>query len=152
MASKAKRKAARRRKAETRKRPEQPPTPVPQRNERPPAPWGSFPLTQLSVLAGLVLMVIGFISGGLTPLVVGLLLGSAAGLELSIREHFAGYRSHTTLLSGVIFMVAAGVTYFLVGWVLWVCLAIAATLFGVSFGLMRRAFQTASGGLSFRVR
>ena len=30
----------------------------------------------------------------------GLALGSLAGLELSIREHFAGYRSHTLLLAG----------------------------------------------------
>ena len=31
---------------------------------------------------------------------VGLALGALAGMELSIREHFAGYRSHTLLLSG----------------------------------------------------
>lgn len=151
MASKSKRKAARRRRQDYRQEP-QPPKPVARRDEPPEAPWGSFPLTQLTVLAGLVLLVIGFISGGITPLVMGLLLGSAGGLELSIREHFAGYRSHTTLLASVVFMVATGVTYFLLGWVLWVCLTIGLTLFGVSFALLRRAFQTASGGLSFRVR
>ncbi|MGZ5308144.1 MAG: hypothetical protein ACXWW8_01740 [Solirubrobacterales bacterium] len=32
----------------------------------------------------------------------GLVLGSLAGLELSVREHFAGYRSHTLLLSGAV--------------------------------------------------
>ena len=37
-------------------------------------------------------------------LATGLALGSLAGLELSIREHFGGYRSHTALLAG-----AAGV-------------------------------------------
>ena len=30
----------------------------------------------------------------------GLVLGSLAGLELSVREHFAGYRSHTLLIAG----------------------------------------------------
>ena len=150
MASKSRRKAARRRRQTYRQEP--PPKPPVQRDEPPEAPWGSFPLTQITVLAGLVLLIIGFVSGGITPLVIGLLLGSAGGLELSIREHFAGYRSHTTLLASVVLMVATGVTYFIAGWVLWVCLVIGLTLFGVSFALLRRAFRTASGGLSFRVR
>ncbi len=33
-------------------------------------------------------------------LVVGFSLVSVAGLELALREHFAGYRSHSTLLGG----------------------------------------------------
>lgn len=151
MASKSKRKAARRRRQAYREQSQQP-RPEPRRDEPPEAPWGSFPLTQITVLAGLVLIVVGFVSGGITPLVVGLLLGSAGGLELSIREHSAGYRSHTTLLAFVVMLVATGLTYFLFGWVLWVCLAIGLTFFGLSFGLLRRAFQRASGGLSFRVR
>jgi len=55
--------------------------------------------------------------GGTNPL-GGLgkgLLGSLAGLELSIREHFAGYRSHTTLLAGVAAFVAVVVTFFALG-------------------------------------
>lgn len=151
MASKSKRKAARRRRRAYRQ--EQPAPEPPPRPEQPPeAPWGSFPLTQLTVLAGMILLIIGFVSGAITPLVVGLLLGSAGGLELAIREHSAGYRSHTTLLASVVLVVTMGVTYFLFGWVLWVCLVIGLTVFGVSFGLLRRAFRTASGGLSFRVR
>ena len=104
------------------------------------------------MLAGLILLVIGFVSGAIAPLVLGLLLGSAGGLELAIREHFAGYRSHTTLLASVVLVVSMGVTYFLFGWVLWLCLVIGLTLFGFAFGLLRRAFRSASGGLSFRVR
>ena len=153
MASKSKKKAARRR-----RRPPPPdgpaadPKPVPQRDQPPEAPWGGFPLTQITVLAGLVLLVFGFVTGGIVPLVTGLLLGSAGGLELSIREHFAGYRSHTTLLAAVALMVTLGVTYFLVGLVLWVCFVIGLTVFGACFMLFRRAFRTASGGLSYRVR
>ncbi len=41
---------------------------------------------------------------GAVMIAVGLVLGALAGMELSIREHFAGYRSHTLVLSG-----AAGV-------------------------------------------
>ncbi len=70
--------------------------------ERPPAPWGSFPLVEVVVLVGLVMLVVGlFVRGpqGAALLGTGLALGALAGLELSIREHFGGYRSHTALLA-----------------------------------------------------
>jgi hypothetical protein len=119
---------------------EPPPSRVPRLDEEPPkGPWGSFPLTELTVLAGLVLLILGLITGSMTQLVVGLLLGSAGGLELSIREHFAGYRSHTTLLSGVVFVVSAGVAYFLAE-------------LALTFWLLRRMFQQATGGLTYRLR
>jgi hypothetical protein len=72
--------------------------------ERPPAPWGSFPLVEIVVLIALVMLIAAFVTGGprsTALLATGLALGSLAGLELSIREHFGGYRSHTTLLAGV---------------------------------------------------
>jgi hypothetical protein len=83
-------------------RPAKPPR-APIEDERPPAPWGSFPLVEIVVLVALVMLAIGFFSGGdRSPvlLATGLALGSLAGLELSVREHFAGYRSHTLLLAG----------------------------------------------------
>jgi hypothetical protein len=73
------------------------------RDERPPAPWGSFPLVELVVLVALVMLIGGFVlqgSRGVAMIATGLVLGSLAGLELSIREHFAGFRSHTLLLAG----------------------------------------------------
>ena len=73
-------------------------------DERPPAPWGSFPLVEIAVLVGLVILLIGLIGGGdRGPLLIGVGLGLAGlgGLELAIREHFAGFRSHSTLLAGV---------------------------------------------------
>jgi hypothetical protein len=126
---------------------------APRLDEEPPkGPWGSFPLTELTVLAGLILLVLGLITGSMTQLVLGLLLGSAGGLELSIREHFAGYRSHTTLLAGVVFVVSTGVAYFLAELVLWQALAIGVALLVLSFWLLRRTFQNATGGLSYRLR
>jgi hypothetical protein len=104
------------------------------------------------VLAGLILLVLGLFTGSMTQLVLGLLLGSAGGLELSIREHFAGYRSHTTLLAGVIFVVTTGVAYFLAELVLWQALAIGLTLAVLAFWQLRRAFQKITGGLSYRLR
>ncbi|MDQ3572195.1 MAG: hypothetical protein M3383_04975 [Actinomycetota bacterium] len=72
--------------------------------ERPPALWGSFPLVELCILVGLVLLLVGFIGGGdRGPVLVlaGLALASIGGFELAIREHFSGFRSHSTLLAGI---------------------------------------------------
>jgi hypothetical protein len=68
-------------------------------DDRPPAPWGSFPLVELCVLVGIVMLLIGLIAGGdRGPLLIGigLALAGLGGLELAIREHFAGFRSHST--------------------------------------------------------
>ncbi|MGK2955891.1 MAG: hypothetical protein ACSLFI_09515 [Solirubrobacterales bacterium] len=107
---------------------------------------------ELAVLAGLILIAIGVITGNATQLAIGLALGSLGGLELSIREHFAGYRSHTTLLAGVVFVLSTGVTYFVVRWELWICLIIGFSLGGLAWGLFRRSFEKASGGLSYKLR
>ena len=120
-------------------------------DERPPAPWGSFPLAELIVLAGIVCLVIGIVGGNLTMLAVGITLGALGGLEVSVREHFAGYRSHTTLLAGVVFVLVVGCLFYLAGLVLAICLAAGALAFLAAFLLLRRAFQNASGGLSFRI-
>lgn len=122
------------------------------KEEEPPAPWGSFPLVELTVLAGLVLIIIGAITGNPTQLVIGLALGSLAGLELSTREHFAGYRSHTTLLAGVVFVLSTGAAFFSGKVVLWVAIVIGVVFGGVAWGLLRRAFVKASGGLTYKLR
>ncbi len=123
---------------------------APKVDERPPAPWGSFPLAELSVLAGIVMLVIGIVSRSPTAIGVGVVLAALGGLEVSAREHFAGYRSHTTLLAGVAFVLVTGALFYLVGLILAACLAAGATTFAISFYLLRRAFQKASGGLSFK--
>ena len=72
------------------------------------APWGSFPLSELVVLVGIVLIAWGFLSGGdgAARVAAGLLIASLGGGELALREHLAGYRSHSTLLAGVATFVA----------------------------------------------
>ena len=60
------------------------------------------------MLVALILLVAGFFVAppqGPFMIGVGLVLGSLAGLELSAREHFAGYRSHTALLAGAVGMI-----------------------------------------------
>jgi hypothetical protein len=71
---------------------------------RPPAPWGSFPLVEVCVLTGIILVVVGLVMGaedGALAIGVGIGLAALGGLELAIREHFAGFRSHSSLLAGV---------------------------------------------------
>lgn len=70
---------------------------------------------------------------------------------MAIREHFAGYRSHTTLLAGLVFVVTTGLLFYVADQILAVALAIGAAAFAISFYLARRAFQRASGGLGYRV-
>jgi hypothetical protein len=124
------------------------------REEAPPAPWGSFPLVELCILIGLVVLVVGFFSGGKrgeSLVLAGLALVSLASLELAIREHFAGYRSHSSLLA----MAAA----FGVGALLWVTglvdsrpvvLVVAAVTAMAAFFALRTAFARRAGGLTFR--
>lgn len=119
-------------------------------DERPPAPWGSFPLAELTVLAGIVALIVGIASQSPTAIGVGVVLAALGGLEVSAREHFAGYRSHTTLLAGVVFVLITGGLFYLAGLILAICLAAGAAAFAASFYTLRRAFQKASGGLSFK--
>lgn len=127
---------------------------APRRGERPPPPWGSFPLVELCVLIAIVLLVAGFFTGGTrgaTMIFAGLALGSLSGLELSVREHFAGFRSHTTILSGGAALLAGTLLAVLVGEI-WLPLlvGVALAVFLACFFLFRRVFKKRSGGLAFR--
>lgn len=126
--------------------------------QAPPAPWGSFPLTELVVLIALVFGVIGFIRfnthSGKVMVAAAMVLGSLGGLEVSIREHFAGFRSHTTLLAAscavgsmILISVIAGKGGLAV---LGVVVAVGVLVFVLSFYALRQAFMRRSGGLSFR--
>jgi hypothetical protein len=102
------------------------------------------------VLAGIVALVVGVITKSPTAIGLGVVLAGLGGLEVSLREHLAGYRSHTTLLAGTVFVVVTGGLFYLAGLILAVCLAAGALAFAASFYALRRAFQRASGGLSFK--
>ena len=124
---------------------------APAPDERPPAPWGAAPLAELVILAGLICLGIGVLGGHETLIGVGVALAGLGGLEVAAREHFSGYRSHTTLLAGLAFVLTVGILFYVPRLVLAVCLPIGAVVFGAVFYLARRAFQRASGGLSYRI-
>jgi len=121
----------------------------------PPAPWGDFPLSEIVVFIGILLLIAGFFVAppqGFVMIAVGLVLGSLAGLELSIREHFAGYRSHTLLLSAAVGVPIFGVLFVATNAPALGCVAVGALAFGGSAWLFTNAFRRRSGGAPFRLR
>jgi hypothetical protein len=144
MSTRAERDAARRTSAPRR----------PSSSERPAPPWGSFPLSELVILIGIVVMIWGFLSGadrGEERVAAGLVLASLGGGELALREHLAGYRSHSALLAGVAaFAVDTAIALGLGPVKVWVLLLAGAAVFGGTFYAMRELFKRRSGGLGFR--
>src|SRR4051794_34951141 len=133
------------------------PPPVPSRrarlDEAPKAPWSPFPLVELCILGGLVLMVVGFIHGGNRGglfVVCGIALVAVASLELAIREHFAGYRSHSSLLAGAAALATTLLCAAALGLSRVVALAAGVVVFTAAFLALRAAFRRRTGGIAFR--
>ena len=96
------------------------------------------------MLAGIVLLVLGLIDfdseRGRAMLVAGMLLGSLGGLDTALREHFSGYRSHTTILAGLVAVALAAALYF--AQAPWPAVVVAAVLgFGGAFWLLLEAYR-----------
>jgi hypothetical protein len=105
------------------------------------------------ILIGIVLIAWGALSGrdGDERLVAGLAIASLGGGELALREHLAGYRSHSALLAGVAAFVAVTSVALGLGPVkVWVLVILGVAVFGLAFYAMRELFKRRSGGLGFR--
>jgi hypothetical protein len=109
------------------------------------------------VLVGIVLLVVGFItSGGAQAALVlgGLLLCSLAGLEVAVREHVGGYRSHTIVLAGVPAVAVLALLFYVAPASLPPLprVGVAVAVFGLCAWALTRLFERRSGGYAFRVR
>ena len=144
----------------TRERPEAPPAPLPtaarrsRRDSAPTPPWGSFPLIELCALSAIVLGVWGIVRGGRgggVLITAAALLGSVAGLEVALREHFAGYRSHTLVLSGTCAFATIAALFFADAERNTMIVA-AAVVLVVALAVFRTLFKRRSGGVGMRVR
>lgn len=129
----------------------------------PEAPWSPFPLVELAVLIGLVLIVLalaGVPSNRVLFLGAGFVLVCLSGVELSLREHFSGFRSHSVLLAGAAGVLSMGVTAALLAPLFDDAVGrklpgealpiIGAIVFGLTLWGLRSAFRRRTGGIAFR--
>jgi hypothetical protein len=91
---------AQRRVAPAARRP-RPSSPLGALGERPQSPFGGLPISEIAIFAGGVGLIVGLIQGGGAALIVGLVVCALGVVEVTAREHFSGYRSHTTLLAAI---------------------------------------------------
>jgi hypothetical protein len=146
--TRAERDAQREPRASTRPRPGRPSI-----GERPRPPWGNFPLSELVILVGIVLILWGAIGGeeGTERLLAGLVIASLGGGELALREHLAGYRSHSSVLAGVSALIVVTMVALVLGPVaVGVLLVVGVAVFGASLYALRELFKRRSGGVGFR--
>jgi hypothetical protein len=76
---------------------------------RPGPVWAPFPLTEIGMAVGIVIFGAGLASNSFRLLSIGALMLAVVVGELCLREHFAGFRSHTLLLAALPVAVAHGV-------------------------------------------
>lgn len=113
--------------------------------ERPPSPFGGLPISEVAIFVGIVGLVVGLITGGDPALVVGAIVCGLGVTEVTAREHFSGYRSHSTLLAAVPAVVVEVAFALLIGVPTQRILLVVPLLIVwlPCFWLLRRAFRTA---------
>lgn len=130
--------------------------------ERPQAPWHPLPLSELLILVGGIATVVA-LNAGIESHAATLIAGLAAiligTLEVTLREHMSGYRSHTVILallpvvvfhSAVILLLAAFIQ--VPRWVNVPLLAIDGALFAFLFKVLRLRFLDARRERTFAGR
>ena len=121
-------------------------------DDAPRPPWHPVPLTELSILVGMIVLAVAFLGGGPRVLLVafGLILVVLATGELALREHLSGYRSHSALLAAMAALIAAVPLAAFVRPPKAVVLVVAAVVFFVALQALRELFRRRSGGASWR--
>src|SRR3954452_23348741 len=122
------------------------------REDAPQPAWAPFPLTELCILTGIVLLGLGFFAQGHQRAVLlggGFVVVALAAGELAGREHFAGCRSHSSLLAGICAILAA-IPFWLLPVPQELVLVVGVLTFVGALVAFRRAFMRRSGGVGFR--
>jgi hypothetical protein len=114
---------------------------------RPPPPWHPLPLSELLILFGAIGTVVGFsrgISNGGAALFAGLAAVVIGTVEVMLREHLSGYRSHTLILAALPVIVLDAVLVLMIGrfttTLKLALVAIDVPLFALLFKLLRARF------------
>jgi hypothetical protein len=113
--------------------------------ERPRSIFDPIPVSEIAILAGLVAVVVGVLSGGGPALIVGAIVCGLGVVEFTAREHFSGYRSHASLLAAVPAVLVEVLLALFVGVPTRRVLLLAPVIpvFAFSFWLLHRAFANA---------
>ncbi len=113
--------------------------------ERPTSPFGGLPVSEFAIFAGIVGLVVGLITNGEPAMVVGAIVCGLGVTEVTAREHFSGFRSHSTLLAAVPAVVAEVVYALIVGVPAQRTLLLLPLIvvWAPCFWLLRRTFRTA---------
>lgn len=131
--------------------------------DRPQAPWHPLPLSELLILVGAIGVVVGLsrgVSNGGAPLFAGLAAVALGTVEVTVREHLSGYRSHTIMLAlmptllfdAAVFLIVAAFTTPVPSALKVAVLALDLPLFVLLFKLLRARFQDARRGRIFAAR
>jgi hypothetical protein len=83
--------------------------------EPPPNPFGGLPVSELAIFFGAISAIVGWADKAKPAWLVGIVVCALGVTEVTAREHFSGYRSHTTLLAGIAGAVVAVALIVLVG-------------------------------------
>ncbi len=128
--------------------------------ERPRPPWHPLPLSELLILAGAVALIIGMrrgISTGGSAMLAGIVAVALGTLEVSIREHRSGHRSHTIMLAALPVLIFHSGIILLLSLLVKVppllnlgLLAVDLALFVLLFRLLRSGFLTARASAAAR--
>ena len=70
--------------------------------QRPASPFGGLPVAEVAIFAGAIALLVGWLEQSSVALVVGVVVCALGVIEVTAREHFSGYRSHSTLLAGMV--------------------------------------------------
>jgi hypothetical protein len=113
--------------------------------QRPESPFGGLPISEIAILVGIVGAVVGFLSNREPVVIVGVVVCALGVVEVCGREHFSGYRSHTTLLAAVpaLAIETATVAAFGAPSQRFLLLVVAVPVYGILFWVLRRKFIAA---------
>lgn len=113
--------------------------------ERPPSPFGGVPVSEIAIFAGGIGATVGLIEGGGIPLIVGLIVCALGVVEVTAREHFSGFRSHSSLLAGIPAVAIATLVFTLLGKPREraLVLLVVVPVYAVLFWLLRQRFRRA---------
>jgi hypothetical protein len=113
--------------------------------ERPPNLFGGVPVSEIAIFMGAIAAVYGLIASVPAALAVGLVTCTLGVAEFSAREHFSGYRSHTTMLAAIPAIGVGIAMIALLGGSLrrGALLLVVVPVFAVCFWILRKRFRVA---------